>query len=262
MYSPIDVKTARNLTPYLSSTSPHLTDHHTKTSCSTCCRAPPSRKATDVSASAKSVIHAGVACVRSYKVRQTTTYQHDRHRLIPTRKTTRQTMSFSVLSLLLAASLAAAQNSTDLTRCPLSIGELSPNARVNSTGMRSFRWSGDDADWFLTSTFNDTRDPVLVSSRHDSQGYISAPMNSRARVCVFMFDGLNATVAGDSGCDDALSAGCVDFLKREAGFGERCRGPENEDVAAACGRRVAGWAGTCTFPPPRLLHAGLLMCCS
>lgn len=157
-------------------------------------------------------------------------------------------MFFETLSLLVAAGFALAQNSTDLARCPLTVGELSPNARVNSTGMRSFRWSNEEADWYLTTTLNDTRDPVLVASLHDFQGYISAPMDTQARACVFMFDGLNATVAGDSGCDNALSTGCVDFLKKNATFAERCRVPNREAVAAACGRQVVGWEDSCTFP--------------
>jgi hypothetical protein len=67
-----------------------------------------------------------------------------------------------------------AQNTTDINRCPKTIGVLSPDARVNSTGMRSLRWQGEEKDWYLTTTLNDTRSPLLTATMHDFQGYISA----------------------------------------------------------------------------------------
>ncbi|KAH6062596.1 hypothetical protein HBI67_143530 [Parastagonospora nodorum] len=141
----------------------------------------------------------------------------------------------------LFSSTLAQNSSTDLSRCALSIGELSPNARVNSTGMRSFRWQEGDPDWYLTTTLNDTRNPVLVSQLHDFQGYISAPMDTDAQVCVFMLNGINATVAGDNGCENALRPECVDFLKKNHVFSEQCQAPPERDaLVAACGQQGFG----------------------
>jgi hypothetical protein len=139
------------------------------------------------------------------------------------------------------------------------IGILSPNAPITSTGMRPFRWTGFTQDWYLTSTFNDTRSSVNVSQRHEFQGYISAPMNADARACVSMFGGINGTVKGDNGCEGLLSQRCLDYLAVNvtfAGFPSRWGGNATScDVLPvhdrwyedACGEELKSGIGNSTY---------------
>lgn len=76
---------------------------------------------------------------------------------------------------------------------------------------------------------------------HDLQGYLSAPEASEAQVCVFMFNGLNATSASGqkNGCDGVLDDTCTSIL-RDIAFESDCRlpGPQREWIDAvkkACG---------------------------
>jgi hypothetical protein len=139
------------------------------------------------------------------------------------------------------------------------IGILSPNAPITSTGMRAFRWAGFTQDWYLTSTFNDTRSSINVSQKHEFQGYISAPMNANARACVSMFGGINGTVKGDNGCEGLLSQRCLDYLAVNVTFpGLPSRWEDNAtscDVLPvhdwwyedACGEELKGGVGNSTY---------------
>lgn len=173
------------------------------------------------------------------------------------------------LTIVAFVALCLAQNSTDSSIYDIcsapTIGTLSPNAPVNSTGMRSFQWTNFKQDWYFTSIFNDTRNAVNTSQRHDFQGYISAPMNTNARACVSMFDGMNATAKRDGGCEGLLSQRCIEYL---TGSVSVLPGPSKwEDGATrcdnfpikdqwynyACGNELNGGVGNCkfTFPTTR-----------
>ncbi|KAH7073258.1 hypothetical protein FB567DRAFT_196422 [Paraphoma chrysanthemicola] len=160
----------------------------------------------------------------------------------------------STILLYLIISLAPALSqlvthgtSTSLTRCPRVIGTLSPNAPVNSTGLRSFRWLDKMQDWYLTMSFNDTRSPFLVSQMHDLQGYISAPANSAAVACVHMLGGLNATAGGGSGCDGVLSPECITWLSDHMRYATRgsprdlrcANNPNITELRRVCGSDMA-----------------------
>jgi hypothetical protein len=155
------------------------------------------------------------------------------------------------LSLMVFFSSSLAQNTTSTTRCPSVIGTLSPNAHVNSTGMRSFQWTDEEQDWYLTSTLNDSRSSFLTSQLHDVQGYISAPIDTDAKACVFTFEGLNATAGGDSGCEGVLSQNCIDFLTRNLTFpssqtGEKkCKAPALDQIREACGDQMSDASYSC-----------------
>ncbi|KAH7078728.1 hypothetical protein BKA63DRAFT_250237 [Paraphoma chrysanthemicola] len=160
----------------------------------------------------------------------------------------------SAIFLYLIISLAPALSqlvtngtSTGLNWCPHVIGTLSPNAPVNSTGLRSFRWLGQTQDWYLTMAFNDTRSPVLVSQMHDLQGYISAPADSDAVACVHMLGGLNATSGGGSGCDGVLSLECIAWLSDHMHYATRgspsdlrcANNPNTTELRRVCGSDMA-----------------------
>jgi hypothetical protein len=151
-------------------------------------------------------------------------------------------------SMLLSLPASAAQeirNSTDLS-CHYLGNDLSSNAPVNSTGSQSFQWSQQEQDWYFTTTVNDTRSPFLVAQMHDIQGYISAPANTKASACVYMFKGINATGGGDDGCEGVMSRECIDWLTRTVSYAPENRGgvsrcampPPTEDLRNACGPNV------------------------
>jgi hypothetical protein len=154
--------------------------------------------------------------------------------------------SLMLLSLPTSTVAQEEKNTTDSRFCRYIGSELSSNAPVNSTGFQSFQWSQQEQDWYLTTTINDTRSPFLLTQMHDIQGYISAPVNTEASACVYMFRGINATGGGDDGCEGVLSRDCVNWLKRtvsyeldKVGGVSRCaRTPPMEDVRKACGDRV------------------------
>ncbi|KAH7402902.1 hypothetical protein BKA66DRAFT_564788 [Pyrenochaeta sp. MPI-SDFR-AT-0127] len=127
----------------------------------------------------------------------------------------------SVLFLLFTTTLTQS-NGTDRRFCRYVVGNFDSNASVNSTGSRPFQFSNEfsgDQDWYLSVTVNDTRDPILVSSMHEVQGYISVAETTQADICVYMFGGMNAP-AGDEmdGCEGTISEECVNFLEREIRF--------------------------------------------
>lgn len=156
---------------------------------------------------------------------------------------------FGALSL--PCSAQNGTNETDLRRCGGS-STLSPDAHVNSTGSLSFRWPQQTQDWYFTTTFNDTRNPVLLGGIQDLVTWISAPEDIDTSICVYMLEGINATAAGDNGCEGILSESCVRWLTENISYDnwndgrrERCaRTPPNEEVHANCGKQVSYYAST------------------
>lgn len=163
--------------------------------------------------------------------------------------------SVAALSLPRACKAQNITNSTDTDSCS-SFGEFSSSAIVNSTGSQSFRWSSQEKDWYFTTTFNDTRDPILVNQIQDLEGYISAPADTEATVCIYMLNGINATGGGDNGCEGVLSQSCVDWLTKTVTYAPRNDGrrevcanmPRREEIeaAGACGADVSSHVSTGT----------------
>lgn len=146
--------------------------------------------------------------------------------------------SLSILFLLFK-SILTQSNRTDLRFCRHVIGDLDANAQVNSTGSQLFQFSNEfsgDQDWRLSVTLNDTRDPVLVSSMHEIQGYLSVPEDVEAEVCIYMYGGMDH-LAGDqmSGCEDIISQECVEYLERNIKF--PTIGIRNNDGNRRCNQR-------------------------
>jgi hypothetical protein len=70
-------------------------------------------------------------------------------------------------------------NTTDLDKCPRTIGSLDSAATANSTGKVALRFDAPpNEDWFFSVTLNDARSSVLVSMLHDFQGYLSFPQST------------------------------------------------------------------------------------
>lgn len=125
----------------------------------------------------------------------------------------RRPAAWLCLTALLSASCAQnTANTSDCNSCPLTIGTLSPNAPINSTGSRSFRWSQMEQDWYLRTSLNDARSPSLDSQLHDFQGYVSTPVNTNASACVYVFAGINAEGGGEDKCEGLLSLKCRRWL--------------------------------------------------
>lgn len=137
-------------------------------------------------------------------------------------------------------------NKTDISQCG-SFNTLSPDAPVNSTGSMSFSWSERIQDWHFTTTFNDTRDPVLLEGIQNFGTWITVPQDTDTSICIYMLRPINATGTGDNGCDGILSQQCVDWLTENVkydgwddGSQIRCaRSPYHEDVTKNCGEHVA-----------------------
>ncbi|KAF1914022.1 hypothetical protein BDU57DRAFT_331056 [Ampelomyces quisqualis] len=171
--------------------------------------------------------------------------------------------SATAISLPYACKAQNTTNSTDIDRCH-SLGEFSSSAIVNSTGSQSFRWSSQEKDWYFTTTFNDTRDPLLVGGLQDLEGYISAPADTEAEVCVYMMRGVNTTGGGGDGCEGVLSQSCVDWLTKTVTYApwndgrrERCANtPQREEVETTCGGDVGFYASTVTpeLIQPHMYH--------
>lgn len=161
-------------------------------------------------------------------------------------------LSLGTLFFLLSPSIAQ-ENSTSLSTCPFGLNGRDPDARVNTTGTQPFRFANPysgDADWYLSVTLNDTRDPILTFTLHDIQGYLSVPEGVEANACVYMYTGLDAIGRdGENGCDGLLSVDCINLLKRDIRFPVqsaidqsgrwRCQPPAQDDaIREACGNGI------------------------
>jgi hypothetical protein len=186
--------------------------------------------------------------------------------------TTSQIPLVHVLVALLSGLSCLAQNvnnTTDLDKCPRTIGSLDSTATVNSTGKVALRFdAAPNEDWFFSVTLNDTRSSVLVSMLHDLQDYISFPQSTTTgRGCFYQFNGVNASVSGTgtNTCEGVLSAECVDLL-REISFPTPAIGgsgddlecqriPNSELLNEVCpdGMLTPGVAFSCKSPKNRLL---------
>ncbi|KAH7406245.1 hypothetical protein DE146DRAFT_630906 [Phaeosphaeria sp. MPI-PUGE-AT-0046c] len=167
----------------------------------------------------------------------------------------RITHNYANLAIFGALSLpCSAQNETDepdLRRCR-GFGTLSPDAHVNSTGSLSFRWPQQTQDWYLTTTFNDTRSPILLGGIQDLVTWLSAPEETDNSICIYMLQGINATGTGDNGCEGILSQSCVRWLTDNIpynnwndGSRERCAlFPPRDELQANCGDHVSSYAST------------------
>jgi hypothetical protein len=136
-------------------------------------------------------------------------------------------------------------NETDISQCG-SFNTLSPDAHVNSSGSISFTWEDGDEAWHLTTTFNDTRAPVLIEGIQDFGTWVSVPGDTDTSICTYRLRPMNATGTGDNGCEGVLSQQCVDWLTnnikydiRDDGSEKKCaRSPYHDDVAKNCGQGV------------------------
>jgi hypothetical protein len=168
-------------------------------------------------------------------------------------RSTKSALCLAAATLLSTCYAQTKDNSPLSSTCPSPpIGLLSPDAPITSTGMRPFRWPSFTQDWYLTSTFNDTRNSSTLAQTHEFQGYISAPMNANARACVIMFSGMNGTTNGENGCEGLISQRCIDYLavnvtSRWEGNATTCDllPIQNEGYEAACGNELKGGIGNC-----------------
>lgn len=163
-----------------------------------------------------------------------------------------------VVALADIISLVSAQNSSVDGRCPLNIGSFNPDAPVNSTGKVKFQFNNSDTDFYLSTTYNDSRiestEFVKYSPEvtHEIQGWLSAPNNTSGYVCVYKFHGMNASSpeGGMNGCEGVLSTKCIDELVRTtlpvgSDTGSPCPRVElTDDLKKLCGN-ITGYINNC-----------------
>lgn len=148
-------------------------------------------------------------------------------------------------ALFLTSSAQNGTNEINISQCG-SFNTLSPDAHVNSTGSISFTWEDGDKDWHLTTTFNDTRDPVLIEGIQDFGTWVSVPGDTDTSICTYALRPINATGTGDNGCEGVLSQQCVSWMTNNIKYGTRndgsekkcARSPYHDDVAKNCGDGV------------------------
>jgi hypothetical protein len=105
-------------------------------------------------------------------------------------------------------------------------------------------------DWTFTLTYDEIRNQqqpyVQFDTTHWLQSFLSAPEESEAKSCVYMFNGLNATSSsgGLNGCDGVLDDSCTSLLRNITYAGSECRlGTQwtreiSDAVRAACGEEM------------------------
>jgi hypothetical protein len=119
-----------------------------------------------------------------------------------------------------AAAQSTGNNTTNLdsSRCPLTIGTLSPDDSFNTMGTQPFQWPGEEQRWYLTLTLNDTRSELLSSQLHDLQGYLSIPNDIKGSACVYMLPGFDINKEDgneERGCAGVVSDGCIQSIQRK-----------------------------------------------
>jgi hypothetical protein len=160
------------------------------------------------------------------------------------------TILFAFSYLVLSTS---AQNGTNSTE---TCGSNFPTP-INGTGSAEV-----SDDLYVSLTFGDIRSGKQMSNINFQPwkyGYISAPRNSSAQACVYMFNTAEAQEGDDNnGCSGVLSQICISYLQRElriaastegTGSGQTVQCPQNPPITSAefvnaCGPSAKGWGST------------------
>lgn len=94
---------------------------------------------------------------------------------------------------------------------------------VNATGITPFRFDSQQDDWYSSLSFSYPYRTTEAAAEQASIGgvlslfktFLSVPKNTKAELCQWSFDYLNATATGPglNGCQGLLSQECVDRLR-------------------------------------------------